>query len=298
MTTPLHRDQAKHFDSHTPFTPSSRTLRAWGFKYPYILKDVVISRVLQDHSPSPGCRVLDVGCGAGIFLDRLAASYETIGYGVDISRASLRRSQWEGAHVHRGTCAEAERLPFQDACFDFVVTLDVLEHVESPEWVLGEMLRVLRPGGAILCYALSQDTQLTLNWFLAKTLDALRVNHWAWAGHAPERLVAPARIAAYLEQQGCRVDLLLPFHAFFTILFDQSVLVLYWLAEHVLPPARLRGAENGAPTLVLRIVSALARALVRPLSIMDEPWVRKGRSNGFLLAGTKSQPRSLVGRER
>jgi SAM-dependent methyltransferase len=43
--------------------------------------------------------------------------------------------------------AEAERLPFGDAEFDFVWIFDVLEHVEVPEATLAEVVRVLRPGG-------------------------------------------------------------------------------------------------------------------------------------------------------
>jgi SAM-dependent methyltransferase len=43
--------------------------------------------------------------------------------------------------------ATAERLPFQDAEFDFVWIFDVLEHVEDPVVVLREVARVLRPGG-------------------------------------------------------------------------------------------------------------------------------------------------------
>lgn len=46
--------------------------------------------------------------------------------------------------------ADAERLPFRDACFDAVVTLAVLEHVRRPWQVARELVRVLKPGGTLV----------------------------------------------------------------------------------------------------------------------------------------------------
>lgn len=44
-----------------------------------------------------------------------------------------------------------QALPFQDACFDAVLSLDVLEHVDQPFDCAAELLRVLKPGGKIYC---------------------------------------------------------------------------------------------------------------------------------------------------
>ncbi len=48
-------------------------------------------------------------------------------------------------------CAHAESLPFEDNYFDIVTCQTLLIHVESPELVIAEMKRVLKPGGTILC---------------------------------------------------------------------------------------------------------------------------------------------------
>ncbi|HEX9543992.1 MAG TPA: methyltransferase domain-containing protein [Pyrinomonadaceae bacterium] len=95
-----------------------------------------------------GSRVLDLGCGAGM-LALLKRKGITL-TGVDLSRecalAALRNGYDETFS------AELSCLPFADASFDYVVSLDVLGHVLAAEKdaVLAEVKRVLRPGGVTL----------------------------------------------------------------------------------------------------------------------------------------------------
>ena len=296
MTSALREAQARHFDTHVPFTPVSRTLRASGFRQSYILKDELIAQAISQLSPAPGQRVLDLGCGRGILLDRLAASFRTQGYGVDVSRGTLKGLRSESVASHRIACSEGENLPFRDSSFDLAFSLDVLEHVESPARVLAEMLRVLKPGGVVLCYAISRNNRLTLNWFLTRTLEALGVDHWAWGGHAADRLLDPVQTSACLEQMGCRVHYLRPFHSFFTILFDQSILVLYWLASRFHLRERPNGANKMLPERMLRLISAACGFLLGHLDRLDSPWVSRGLSNGFLFAATKPLTSAMTGR--
>jgi SAM-dependent methyltransferase len=289
VTSALQEAQARHFDAHVPFTPASRTLRSSGFRYPYILKDELIAQAISQLSPAPGHRVLDLGCGRGILLDRLAASFRTQGFGVDISRGTLKGLKSESVASHQIACSEGENLPFRDSSFDLAFSLDVLEHVETPTRVLAEMLRVLKPGGVVLCYAISRNNRFTLNWFLTRALEALGVDHWAWNGHAADRLVDPVQTSACLEQMGCSVQYLRPFHSFFTILFDQSILVLYWLASRLHLPERQNGANEMLPKRMLKLISAASGFLLGPLNRLDSPWVSRGLSNGFLFAATKPQ---------
>ncbi|HEX8336575.1 MAG TPA: methyltransferase domain-containing protein [Pyrinomonadaceae bacterium] len=95
-----------------------------------------------------GARVLDLGCGAGV-LALLKRKGVTLA-GVDLSEECALASRRNG---YDATCAaELTRLPFRDDSFDYVVSLDVLGHVEfkDKDAVLAEVARVLRPGGVTL----------------------------------------------------------------------------------------------------------------------------------------------------
>jgi ubiquinone/menaquinone biosynthesis C-methylase UbiE len=93
----------------------------------------------------PGSTVLDLGCGAGMLA--LLKRKEVTLTGVDLSAEcslAARRNGYDATFT-----AKLSRLPFPDASFDYVVSLDVLGHVgfDEKDQVLAETKRVLRPGG-------------------------------------------------------------------------------------------------------------------------------------------------------
>jgi len=93
-------------------------------------------------------RILDVGCGTGANLQMLAEF--GVAEGVDVSAEALDfcRARGLGA-VRQGA---AETLPYEDAQFDLVTGLDVVEHLDDDVAGLSEMFRVLRPGGRVLLF--------------------------------------------------------------------------------------------------------------------------------------------------
>lgn len=95
-----------------------------------------------------GSAVLDLGCGAGLLalLKRKGVTLTGVDLSNECAVAALRNG------YDATFCAELSRLPFDDASFDYVVSLDVLGHVEAEEKdaVLAEVKRVLRPGGVTM----------------------------------------------------------------------------------------------------------------------------------------------------
>lgn len=96
-------------------------------------------------------RVLEIGVGTGLSFVHYPEVDELVG--VDPSEPMLRRARRRAEEIGRDVTlveAPAEALPFEDDSFDTVVSLTVLCTVEDPARTLGEIRRVLRPGGRLL----------------------------------------------------------------------------------------------------------------------------------------------------
>jgi ubiquinone/menaquinone biosynthesis C-methylase UbiE len=116
--------------------------------------------------------ILDVGCGSGrIILDLPDA------VGLDILHRKLR---WLRPRHRLLVCGSADRLPFADASFSTVVCSEVIEHIPDRPEVLGEMTRVLRPGGVLILGTPDYGRRLwrALEWAYGKVLpDAYADEH-------------------------------------------------------------------------------------------------------------------------
>jgi len=133
--TAWNEEMVQRFDPDAYHTRSPLPIRAVER-----LRVRAIARLLQS---APGLRVLEVGCGGGNVLERVAGRR----VGIDLSPFILHK-----ARARLGTSAllargDAMSLPFADGVFDRVFCSEVLEHVLEPEAVVREMRRVLSPRG-------------------------------------------------------------------------------------------------------------------------------------------------------
>jgi len=99
----------------------------------------------------PRAAVLDVGCGTGEFERLMVSEYpEQLIVGIDLSAKMLEIAQEKcQAHPNVTFCiASAAALPFADHSFDVVVSASALHYFDQPALSLGEMRRVLKPGGS------------------------------------------------------------------------------------------------------------------------------------------------------
>jgi SAM-dependent methyltransferase len=93
-------------------------------------------------------RVLENGCGVGMYLKHLAPyTGSVIGLEYDLERA--RQAHTTSPHLVNGA---SEALPFFNDSFDVILSHEVLEHVRDDRQAVEEMLRVLKPGGIILIF--------------------------------------------------------------------------------------------------------------------------------------------------
>ena len=111
-----------------------------------------------------GSSVLDLGCGAGMLalLKRKAVTLTGVDLSPDCSIAA-RRNGYDFT-----IATSLSHLPFPDASFDYVVSLDVLGHIgfEEKDAVLAEIKRVLRPDG------------ITMHGIECTDRAALRICRW------------------------------------------------------------------------------------------------------------------------
>jgi ubiquinone/menaquinone biosynthesis C-methylase UbiE len=98
-------------------------------------------------------RVLVLACGTGVLEEALLARYPDLQIvGADLSLGMLQRARQKGlpsASV-RWVQADARHLPLGDSRFDLVFCSNSFHYFREPEQSLGEIFRVLRPGGRFL----------------------------------------------------------------------------------------------------------------------------------------------------
>lgn len=143
----------------------------------YRLRSRLLRIVFEPHLGARE-RVLDVGSADGPSVGWLRGSTHVT---VDIDPRGLEPG---------GVCASALALPFRSDSFDIVGAFDVIEHLEPESAAVGELVRVLRPGGRLLV--------------------AVPAYQWAWTdfdvqnGH--HRRYTRRRIVAALEAAGMEVQ--------------------------------------------------------------------------------------------
>ena len=97
---------------------------------------------------TPATRCLDVGCGTANSyapeLARRSAAY----VGVDVSAHAVAAARAAGLDAQ--VIEDAAELPFEDASFDHVTCIEVLEHLFAPHAAAAEIRRVLKPGGRLV----------------------------------------------------------------------------------------------------------------------------------------------------
>lgn len=99
----------------------------------------------------PSDEILDVACGTGFGTAILARATSGMVHGCDIADDAVAEARRTCADPRiRFMRADGTSLPYADAHFDFVVSLETIEHVHDDRSFLRELARVLKPAGTIV----------------------------------------------------------------------------------------------------------------------------------------------------
>jgi SAM-dependent methyltransferase len=162
---------------------------------------------------------LDVGCGTGTLMEALRPSGTVFGADNSLGMLGVLRRNGRG----EAAASSVEMLPFADASFDVVFCVAALHHLAEPEAVrraIREMVRVARPGGALVIW---DHNPRNPYW--------PRLMRRAPQDTGAERLVPAEEIVRALEESGAR-----------QVRVTQSGLVPEFVPRRLMPLARLAEA--------------------------------------------------------
>ena len=134
----------------------------------------------------PGERVLDMGCGAGRHaFEMYRRGADVVAFDQDADELAgvleVFGAMKEQGEVPAGASADIKQgdalaLPFADGEFDRVVAAEVLEHVPADIQAIGELVRVLRPGGTIAVTVPRWFPEI-VNWKLSSAYHEVEGSH-------------------------------------------------------------------------------------------------------------------------
>lgn len=147
--------------------------------------------------------VLDLGCGGGILSEALAKAGAIV-TGVDIEASLIEVAK---SHAHQDKLKISYHAghvqDFKHQGFDIIVCMEMLEHVDSPEDILKECKRLLKPGGILFLSTINRTLRayfelILMGEYVLKLLPRQT--------HDYKHFIQPAELAYYLRQNDFEVQ--------------------------------------------------------------------------------------------
>ncbi|MBI2589902.1 class I SAM-dependent methyltransferase [Candidatus Berkelbacteria bacterium] len=153
------------------------------------LHERVMNIFLKDGIPRKAA-ILDAGCGEGALLNELRKmGYKNL-HGTDIEKEKFSA---DGVEFKKANLNE--KIPFNDNSFDFVFSIENLEHLDSPYTAIKEFHRVLRKGGKAII-----STPNPNNWYQKLYFLATGGFHGFFAGEPGKKVHVTPIFLWYLKK--------------------------------------------------------------------------------------------------
>lgn len=152
----------------------------------------------------PPGRLLDVGCSYGAFMV-LAQKMGWVTSGVELSTSPAKFAREERhLDVYTGT---VERAAYPEGYFDAITLWDVIEHFDDPVSTMGEIRRIMAPGGVLFIFTINQESLLTSVGHMFYRLSLNRWKHLMALFYDVHHnfFFSPRTISSFLHRTGFEV---------------------------------------------------------------------------------------------
>jgi SAM-dependent methyltransferase len=195
MPVDVHKRDARVLYQRQQYAQGGLSRWYWDFR----------DRAVLSHIGPGDRRLLDLGCGEGITLERLVEGFpdrEVLGIDLDPENVAICREH--GLPAREGNLYH---LGLEDNSFDVALFLEVIEHLHQPGLALREIHRVLAPGGKVIV-VFPNDVNFMLARLITFKFKEARYD----PGHL--RQWTPGEMAKALEAAGFKVTVqrMLPFY--------------------------------------------------------------------------------------
>src|SRR3990170_734625 len=141
------------FSTHFPITVFEKYQLKHGLKKVLRPKDLAIAKLLEDLDYLSSETILDFGCASGVWLQRLVAGTNIMGYGVDISPVLINKARL--ADTGNKYFLSSGKWPIKAETISFVVSFDVFEHIKDKKSEIKKIYKSLKSGGKFLFYIMN-----------------------------------------------------------------------------------------------------------------------------------------------
>jgi 2-polyprenyl-3-methyl-5-hydroxy-6-metoxy-1,4-benzoquinol methylase len=215
---------------------------------------------------APAARVLDVGCGNGLFLDQLARLRPDLElWGFDIADALVASTRARARGRWQTVQASGQQLPFADRSFDVVAMTEVVEHLKRPIDALRGAARLVRPAGQIVV-TVPNVSAFSPFWRLAERCPVPLVRDVFLPSEHPRRTLQPIDTAySYAELRQLVADSGLAVTAMHGRAFFPYVLAAVRIAQGDTGQTRFEDARRDQLPALIRLHDAVDALLDRVL---------------------------------
>lgn len=138
-----------------------------------VLSEKFYALILDNIAPADGMDVIDIGCGTGTILRRLADRYDFNGFGIDVEEKMLEQAKAKCPGMDIRLCS-CDSTPFEDGRFDVIIACMAYHHFPDKDGFAREAARILKSGGRL--YLADPKLPALIRKTLNTALDIHKIN--------------------------------------------------------------------------------------------------------------------------